>query len=221
MPISNYFWDLFVTELPRLTIGYKKLVSKYNAEGHPNQAREMEIAFDIFRLALITLEEEIAVKATETLIHEEKATRVRPDAEGNSPPPHLDEHLVAEPFGSVLWGTVGIGNEDILDKEVPWWTTNEEGSDANVGKHALIGVFQPGESKPDSDLFREHPIFEPRPKGTNRGSGMIENPIPARHFIAKTVELMIPVWKERAQEIIHQYAEEVLAIYARSVAETL
>ena len=216
MPIANYFWDLFVTDLPQLTIGYKKLVSLYNAQGNPAAARELELAFDNFRLELIALENEIAVKATELLVEEEKATRVRPDAEGESAPPHLKDHLVAEPYGAVLWGTVGIGNEDILNRDVPWWETNEEGSSALVGRHALIGVFQPGESKPDAELFRSHPIFEPRAKGEFRGSGMIRNPIPARHFIAKTVEKMIPVWKGKAEAIIHAYAEEVLAISARA-----
>jgi hypothetical protein len=200
--VDDYAFYLYVENLPEMRMATASLAARMRDTGNIVGARILEDAWEDMRVALLALEADTAAVASEILKDTERSTRVRPDSGGEGGP-RLEDWLLAEPLGSTLTGSVGVANETILDKEVPWWTTNEEGSSARIGGRspALIGMFEPGESEPAEELFRQHPIFEPRGKGEARGSGLIRNPIPARRFIQKSLPDITAYWKAAFEEI--------------------
>jgi len=132
----------------------------------------------------------LTAKASEEAIREFiSRTRVRPRApsftgsdavSGGGSRKLLEDGIRSEALGE---GAVGVGSIADLDTVVgsdgrPFWRTQEFGSTHNVGR-VVLGFFQPGNSIPNQQQFRQHAIFIAGP-----GPPMhIQRPIPARHFL--------------------------------------
>jgi hypothetical protein len=110
-------------------------------------------------------------------------------------------------------GSIGVANENLLEREVPWWITNEVGSSARVGG-TIFGTFYGEESAgpPDPSMFREHPLFEPGVNGSLAGPGIIENPIPARYFVRRAAEVIHRRWLEGATAAKLRFGTELTRV---------
>lgn len=194
MPAQYAYYE-FVRDLPELTAATNQLEIRLRRDGHKLAADVLLKAYaalikDLERVSVV-----VAAAATELLKESERKTRVRPDSQGLGGP-RLETSLIAEPVEiAVLPGSVGVANETKLDREVPWWSTNEEGSSARVGGR-IFGTFGGAGgagAPPDASQFRQHPVFEPG-RGPNAGLGIIQRPIPARRFILKAIPEIDKVW---------------------------
>lgn len=130
-------------------------------------------------------------KVSEGLIRERIVkTRVRPSYEsfggmfaGVAPGggrKRLEDAIKSDALG---FGAVGIASIEELDTVVgldgrPFWRTQEYGSTHNVGR-VVMGLFQPGNSLPNQQQFRQHPVFIAGPGGPMH----IQRPINPRHFL--------------------------------------
>lgn len=189
-----------VREWPELVVAINGLEGRLRANARPVAADILLAGYAEFHRELIALGRKMSAFATEELRRQERATRVRPDTLGAGPGPRLEDKLVAGPFSeSLIPGAIGVANETLLDAEVPWWITNEIGSSANVGRK-LYGFFydQNDAAPPSRSEFRVHPLFQPG-KSPVSGSGIIEEPIPARYFIAKAVPIINAAWQAEFQ----------------------
>ena len=115
----------------------------------------------------------------EQIIERIHQTRVRPIS-GTEDRKRLEDGIRSE---VLTLGAVGVASIEALDSVVgtdgkPFWRAQEYGSSHNVGR-VVIGLFQPGNSLPDQQLFRQHGAFVPGPGGAMH----IQRPIPARHFL--------------------------------------
>lgn len=190
-----------VREWPELVVAVNGLEGRLRRNGRPAAADILLIAISDMRRELIEMGRRMSALATAELIHQERATRVRPDTLGGGGP-RLEDFLEAEPLNEALIpGSIGIANEDLLDAAVPWWITNEIGSSANVGR-VLYGFFydQNDAGPPSRSEFRVHPLFQAGP-GPVSGSGVIEEPIPARYFISKAAPVIAAAWAAEFQAI--------------------
>lgn len=195
MPARYAYYEL-VQEWPELAVAVNQLESRLRAAGHVAASDILVRSFAEFRRELVALGRKSAAFASEELRRTERKTRVRPDTQGQGGP-RLESFLVAEPLNEgLIPGSIGVANEDVLDAHVPWWITNEIGSSARVGGR-LFGLFYGGEgdAPPDPTAFREHPLFAPTPARGGGGPGVIENPIPARRFIEKSIPAINAEWK--------------------------
>lgn len=194
--MTNYAFVDFNPEWPSFVIATNELEIRLRREGRPVAADMLLRAYGRFQDELKVLARNMAVFGTEELRKQERSSRVRPDTQGGGGP-RLESFLATNVIeASLLPGSIGIANEDVLEANVPWWITNEIGSSARVGGR-LFGTFygQDSAGPPDSTEFREHPLFEPGANGTLAGAGIIENPIPARHFVEKAVAIIHREWK--------------------------
>lgn len=196
---ARYAYYELVNEWPELVVACNELEYRLRRNGRPLAADMIVRGVGEFRRELIAMGREMAVFATEELRRKEHDTRVRPDTAGGGGP-RLKDSLIAQPLDEQLIpGSIGVANEDLLDANVPWWPTNEVGSSARVGG-VLYGTFFGGSdaAPPSRDMFREHPLFEPgyQPGGYS-GRGIIEEPIPARRFIEKSIPTINRAWHAR------------------------
>lgn len=212
---TDFAFINFVRDWPELQVGFNQLEIRLRRDGRPVAADMLLAATRRTRQQLERLEIEMAAFATEELRRQEHDTRVRPDTGGEGGN-RLGDALVAEPLKeSLMPGSVGVANQDLLDQKVPWWITNERGSSARVGG-VLFGIFWGRGSGggaegavPDAGQFREHPLFAPAPASMGGGRGVIENPIPARHFVAKAVAVINAEWHRRFDTIKAQLDAEL------------
>lgn len=201
--MDDYAYFLYVNELPELLVATNALEARLRAAGNPVGANRVIRAYGVLRDELLALGLSVSTEGTKILREKERTSRVRPDTLGEGGP-RLEDYLQADPLSATLWGSVGIANETLLDHGVEWWSTNEEGSSARVGG-VLRGVFGPGEAAPDAGEFREHPIFEPG----RGGSGVIRNPIPARHFVEHSIPEIEALWLAGFNAIKAKFMAEV------------
>jgi hypothetical protein len=198
-----------VSKLPELQAAADATETRLRAEGNVIAADRVLRAYIALRDGLIALAARLSARGTETLKRQEEESRVRPDTLGQGGP-RLEDYLTVEPLLAIP-GSIGIANETLLDAHVPWWVTNEVGSSARVGDK-LFGVFTgPGqeEARPDGGERGVHPIFEPRSSGEFRGSGIIENPIPARYFVRDAVAVIQAEWHAGFGALVGDYIAEV------------
>lgn len=197
---------LYVHELPQLDEMAYRLQALCDADGCPAQAGQIRRAY----IALLTELERGAIlladEATKLTVEMELQTRVRPSPSG-SDGPHMADHFISEPI-SALPGSVGVNNEDVLNQEVPWWITNEQGSSANVGREEPGWFFGPGfsgPSRPDPTQSRVHPLFAPSASGPPM---TIKNPIPARRFVERAYLAIAPQWHDFVRAARHKLEAE-------------
>lgn len=173
--------------------------------GRPVAADRLLVAYREFRNDLTRLGTTTAIAGTVTLRAVERDTRVRD--RGGAGTGRLNRALVVRDLGpetgGMLPGAVGIADLELLDTQVRWWRTNEEGSSARVGGRIFGFFFEPGEEAPHGQAFREHALFQSGPSPVS-GLGIIERPIPARWFVKKGAEAINAEWRQ-----------EFLAIRAR------
>ena len=133
-----------------------------------------------FKLAVAT-EKEIA----ETI----RELAKRPGSTG-----HLADSFHAEitAFGA------GVGRISFLNKEVPYWRHQNDGSlaiNANWQHRVPKGEFQPGDSQPAADSFRDGRWNTP-----GSYSFIPKNPIPAMNYIEKSLAKIL----SKAKSIIKE-----------------
>lgn len=195
--MAEYAYYELVHSWPELILAINQLEIRLRGQKRPVGADILLRGLSVFRAELERLSVDMAAFATEALRKHEHDTRVRPDTLGQGGP-RLGDNLLAEPLlVGLVPGSIGVANETHLDGTVPWWITNEIGTSANVGRR-LFGTFSEpgGESAPNGALFREHALFRPG-AGPSSGAGTIENPIPARRFIAAAVPEINAEWQSR------------------------
>lgn len=199
--MPEFAFYAYVKEWPDIIASVARTEPHLRAIGRPLAAEMMVRAYGQLRDELEALGPEMAIAGTATLREMEKTTRVRPDTNGAGGPRLGDSLFVRQIGGALMPGSIGVAELDILDRNVPWWITNEIGSSARVGGR-LYGAFMGmGDSAPPSpSMFREHPLFTPG-KGPDTGLGIIQNPIPARHFIERSVPLIDKVWRAKFEAI--------------------
>jgi hypothetical protein len=208
--VGAYAYYEYVEMWPELAVAIFELEMRLRRrELRPDLADRLLRAYGELRDGLRRLAIATSLFATEELKRSERDTRVRPDTHGEGGP-RLEDYLEAKPVGpqDLMPGSVGVANWELLDAEVPWWITNEIGNSTNVGR-VLWGTFYGSESAaaPAEELRREHPLFAPGP-GPASGTGMIENPIPARRFIAKAVPKITAFWRSEFNTLISRYDAE-------------
>lgn len=208
--MDRYAFYAYINQWPDIIAMLSKAEPHLRRIGRPAAANLLLRAYGELRDDLNQLGSDQAVAGTVTLREIEKRTRVRPDTQGGGGP-RLGDFLVAERIGGALLpGSIGIANLDLLDANVPWWVTNEVGSSALVG-HRIFGTFYgqndagPPEPGPGGRQNREHPLFQPGRTGPLAGRGTIENPIPARHFIERSVKLIDERWRREFEAIRARY----------------
>lgn len=194
--MTQYAYYNYIRDWPQLVAATNVLEEKLRLQGRPVAANMLLKAWGELRDANLAMAKECAALATAELRKSEKATRVRPDTEGDGGP-RLEDALEANPMPNqdMLPGSVGVANMDALNASVPWWITNEVGSSARIG-HPIFGYFfgDGDYAPPSADEFRVHPLFEAGP-GPVSGGGVIENPIPARRFIEKAIPAIDAKWQ--------------------------
>lgn len=200
--MAEFAFYAYVREWPDIIASVARTEPHLRRIGRPAAADMLVRAYGQLRDELEALGPEMAVAGTATLRQMEKTTRVRPDTHGGGGPRLGDSLFVGQVGGALLPGSIGVANLDILERDVPWWITNEIGSSARVGGE-LFGTFYGGggsAAAPAFDMFREHPLFEPG-KSSVAGLGIIHNPIPARHFIERSVPIIDRVWRTKFEAI--------------------
>jgi hypothetical protein len=211
-PVTERFVTYEYVEFwPELTVAVNELEARLRLDGLNIAADTLLIAYDTMRRQLLDMSRSMAVFATKELVNQERQTRVRPDTQGGGGP-RLEDHLVAESIEPDLMpGAVGVADKDVLENGVPWWITNELGSSARVGG-SIFGVFHGsgGYTAPDTNMFREHPLFTATDgSDPDAGPGTIQNPIPARHFIARAAPIISAEWERRFRAIHDQFMHEL------------
>jgi hypothetical protein len=190
-PDGNAYVHL-MTAPPALLDAYRRLIRcvdlAQTIPGPEGRARA-----DAVGLLLLELEAEVtaageaaAVAADDAIKARIQATRLRPPGGRN----RLEDAIQSRGIPSVpAGGAVGIADFDFLEKKAvddhgdPYWRAQELGSDHLVGRK-LTGFFMPGQAAPSQAEFRQHPIFQPDPTGTQM---LIQRPIPAKHFLQEGV----------------------------------
>lgn len=212
--MDDFSQILYVRDLPELDALAFELSAVCEADGAPIQAQRIRQAYLTALKELSELGRKISSAATDKLVELEHATRVRPDTHGYGGP-RLSHYLTSDPLPD-LPGSVGINNETMLDDFVPWWVTNEEGSDALVGRKiyghfydaGFVNPAAPGDGGPHA-LFR----MEKGPRG------IIKNPIPAREFVKRTTEEIDPLWHAGVAEIRAKLEGEWAAAMSAAAAQ--
>jgi len=191
MAFAGAEWEKFsahawVIDWPDLVVATNALEIRLRRVGRQEAADMVIRAYARFVEQLKGLSATMSARGTEMLRKSERDSRVRPDTLGEGGK-RLGHYLYAEPLmPSLLPGAIGINDEEQLDNNVPWWITNEIGSDVQVGRRIFGLFFEAGGGGgyvPDAEMRQEHPIFAPAPAGAGGGPGTIEEPIPAKGFI--------------------------------------
>lgn len=214
MSYPNYSFFEFVRNWAELMDAMNVLEIRLRGSGHVVAADRLLKAVATLRADLEVLSVRTAVRATALLKQSEKHTRVRPDS-GGAGGKRLEDSLIAEPVAQdLLPGSIGVNNEDLLDKNVPWWITNEEGSTTLVDEHhVLYGTFEPGGVAPNAvdGGGRVHPLFQPG-YGPGTGSGLIKNPTPARRFVLKALGEINAMWQADFGAVRTRFENELTAV---------
>jgi hypothetical protein len=202
---GNYSGYCFLAEWPELVVAIDKAEARLRAAGRPKAANLVLMAYAELRDRLLLLAQDMAKLGTKMLTEEEKNTRVgRPDTQGMGGP-RLQDNLVVEPVAQALLpGTIGINNEDLLDRNVPWWITNEIGSTTQIGRKIFGLFYNPGggDMEPPDALFdRQHALFMPAPPESGAGGATIMHGIPARHFVTRAAPKIEQEWLTAAGTI--------------------
>lgn len=162
-----------------------RVSAKLESDGQLLAAREIRAAMIELTEELTFIARDVAQLAEQEILEEEQLSRVRPDTQGDGGPRLEDYVGESSPFPEVP-GTVLVNNEALLEQNVSWWWTNEEGYSGFVGKK-LQGYFfdagWTGKSRPSIDRSGEHPLFRGRMTGGKAKGAVIRNPIPARRFV--------------------------------------
>jgi hypothetical protein len=211
---EDYAYYLYARDLPAL-VQSVTLEEARLRRTHPLLADRLLKAFGDLVGELKVLAAQISGAGSLKLQEKERDTRVRPDTQGGGGP-RLEDSLKADPILE-LPGSVGIADEQLLDRNVPWWTTNEEGSSARLGGR-LMGLFYSSDfasgAAPDHSEFRVHPLFEAGsfPDG---GMGVIQRPIPARRFIQKAIPDVEAAWIAGFERVKGKFNSELADITAQ------
>jgi hypothetical protein len=203
LAIGDFSTHCWLIDWPELVVAINDEEVRLRNQGRTVAADMLLVAYREFTRGLELLAVDLAAWGTKRLKEMEKATRVRPDTDGNGGP-RLGNYLRCEVLiPNIIPGTIGINDEAYLDAHVPWWITNEIGNSTNVGRQ-IWGLFYQGADPstgepPRPDLQRVHPLFEPAPWQAGGGFGVIAEPIPARHFIERAAAEIREKWLEGIQ----------------------
>ncbi len=177
-----------------------QLATVLEADGAKAQASLVRQAFFRLLTELRAIAVKTAGRAEIDIKKQELQTRVRPST-GNSP--GLNDFVGQSGPLPAVEGSVGINDEQELDREgFGWWELHEEGSDVHVGR-TVYGLFQPGSSRPDPRQSRVHPLFE-----AGRGGRMvIQQPIPERRFVRDGYVAVEAKWHADVKRARQRYIE--------------
>lgn len=190
-----------------------RVTTKLDADGQLLASREIGAAF-------VELTEELHVIATETartahqaILDKEQESRVRPDTEGGGGP-RMEDFIGESTAFPEVPGTVLINDEALLEKNVPWWWTSEEGYSGFVGRKISGRFFDAGwtgASRPSQDAIREHPLFRGsmKPPGSNAKGAVIKNAIPQREFVLRGYREAEDTWHGAVRAARHRFDQRV------------
>jgi hypothetical protein len=191
-----------------------RTVAHLRADGQLATATEIGGAFDELTARLQLISAEIAELAHRAILEEEQRSRVRPDTGGDGGP-RMEDFLGESAPLTEIPGTVVINDERVLEENVPWWWTNEEGYSGHIGRVVRGFFFDAGftgPSRPDPSRFREHPLFMTGSdqldtfgggggaRGGVGGRMEIHNPIPRREFVLHGYEAAKTEWHRQVSD---------------------
>ena len=191
---------------PKLAEDFVRTYDMLEAGGYGDIAALLYLEFNRFRDDLKAVAKRIAVIATEEIKQAELDSRVRPHPTGDTE--ELQNYLGESTPLEAVPGSVGVNFEPVLEKNVSWWWTQEEGYSGHVGRTVHGFFYDAGyvsASRPDPGAFREHPLFRaegpqrdtnafgpghefqsPSKSGKGVRPGMhIQNPIQPRQFVLR------------------------------------
>jgi hypothetical protein len=188
-----------------------RIADKLLADKQPEHASRVRRAIIDHRDELNVIAREIATKARQEIQDAEASSRVRPDTGGRGGPRLGDFIGVSHPIPRSL-GSVGINDEDELDRNgVEWWKTNEYGYGGHIGRQ-FIGAFEG--TRPDPNRSREHALLRVG-KGPGTGKGTIKEPIPERRFVLSGGQRAEAEWHRRVrasrQRMVSRVEQAVIA----------
>jgi hypothetical protein len=208
-----YSGILATFDLPELRDAVYQAAVLFEADLKPQLASRARRAFISLVQELDRIAVDIARLARHEIVQEEVQSRVRPDTGGGGGP-RLEDFLGESHPLPTLPGSVGINFEPVLEDNVPWWWTNEEGYDGLIGHEVRGFFFDSGftaASAPNPDQFREHPLFRPGGRGPKM---TVQDPIPERRFVQRGYESATAAWHARVAAARDRFDKESAAIWA-------
>lgn len=204
---------------------------------------ERAMAFAVRRNLLELLEKlksiaaRTAADAEAEIKKTELDTRVRPAPTGDDV--SLQDFLGRSNPLPEVEGSVGVNDESVLDANVSWWWTQEEGYSGHVGREVTGFFFDSGYSNPsapDPSKFREHPLFMAGSRqraeygalgfeggaGPRGGSGRrmtIRNPIPERRFVRDGAKGAEAHWHAAIAQARSEYSARLDTIMREAFAQ--
>lgn len=210
---DSYSGILATLDLPELRTVVYRAAAMFELDLKPQLASRARRAFIELVNELEKIAVDIARLARHEIVQEEVQSRVRPDTGGDGGP-RLEDFLGESHPLPTLPGSVGINFEPVLDENVPWWWTNEEGYDGLIGHEVKGFFFDSGftsSAAPNPDQFREHPLFRPGGRGPKM---TVQNPIPDRRFVQHGYETAQAAWHARVGAARERFDKESAAIWA-------
>lgn len=197
-PLLNHGADAVIFQCIRIA-------NKLDADRQPEHASRVRQAIIRHRDELDTIAATIANLARQEIVDAEQSSRVRPDTGGQGGARLEDTIGTSHPIPRSL-GSVGVNDEDELDKAgVGWWKTNEYGYGGHIGR-TFIGAFEG--TRPDPSRSREHALLRIG-KGPGTGKGTIRNPIPERRFVLAGGQVAETAWHQQVRASRHRMADAV------------
>lgn len=203
------------------TVGYSKFVERaiyveeiLRADGEVAQASRVRRALQRLEVDLNEAAKTVARMARVEIRRAERQSRVRPDTGGVGGKRLANFIGVSLPVPR-LPGTVFVNDEKLLEENVPWWWTNEEGYSGHIGRK-FIGAFyesgwrSPTAPNPQDGGGRTHPLLQIG-KGPNTGKGTIKEPIPERRFVERGAAVAAVEWHRLVRAAKERFMAEVTA----------
>ena len=212
---KDFAFICYGKDIPAVIENALRAEDNLRRNGYGPYADRLANAFDLFNTQIQKVGVQAAAVGTVTLREIEKRTRVRP-AVRHAGHKSLSDSLYVRPLA--IPGGIGIADYLVLERDVPWWVTNEVGSSARVGG-VLFGTFSGGapDSPPDPTQFREHALFDTM--GNAPGRGVITNPIPARHFVQESIKIIDREWRVQYDRVVGDFNLRLQRIVADIDAE--
>lgn len=220
---SVIFPTVGLTELKADAIA---LSARLDADG------EKAMAFAVRRNLLELLEKlksiaaRTAVDAQSEIKDAELSSRVRPVPTGDDV--SLQDFLGRSNPLPEVEGSVGVNDEALLDANVSWWWTQEEGYAGHVGREVKGYFYAQGytaASAPNPSEFRQHPLFA---AGSSRGGGprggkgrrmTIQRPIDERRFVRDGAKAAEAHWHAAIAQARTEYSARLDTIMRQAFAQ--
>jgi hypothetical protein len=211
---TDYSMVFTTVRFADVTAVFVRTYEMLDAAGYPDIAALLYKEYNRFREQLKQIARTVAVVAHDQIKDAELSSRVRPAPTGD--PVSLNDFIGESAPLDAVPGSVGVNYEPVLEDNVDWWWTQEEGYSGHVGRQ-VTGFFQPGRVAPDPGQSRTHPLFQ----ATGRGPTMtIANPIPERRFVRDGGRTAEAKWHAEVRAAEDAYVARLQNLMQRIIPRT-